>query len=184
MWRYEFYPQSCGSIWRSSNKVARKVGVIPGNNLFIVSLRLLKQLQRSFKSRCHSWRWSFNSWLKVKCRVTKTGLVGHKCICCVKPNEQENTRINHPYLLFVKIIATSFILFDHHLPPRWFLAHPGLSLVTMKTTLVIDLLEEEKTYFWSACLIFAFQILAPYPCEWVGGWLGHNVFSIALNRES
>ena len=72
----------------------------------------------------------------------------NKCKGLVKTNEQESTRINRLYLLFViKIIVISFILFDNHLPPRWFLAHPGLSLVTMKTTLVIDLLEEEKTYF-------------------------------------
>ena len=181
MWRYEFYPQSCGSIGRSSNKVARKVGVIPGNNLFIVSLRLLKQLQRSFKSRCHSWRWSFNSWLKVKCRVTKTGLVGHKCICCVKPNEQENTRINHPYLLFVKIIATSFILFDHHLPPRWFLAHPGLSLVTMKTTLVIDLLEE--TYFLK-CLSNICSLDSGTLPLWVSGWVvGSQCFQHCIKQR-
>ena len=40
-----------------------------------------------------------------------------------------------------------------HLPPRWFLAHPGLSLVTMKTTLKLS---SEKKINCMKCLSLSF----------------------------
>ena len=51
--------------------------------------------------------------------------------------------------------------FNNHLPPRWFLAQPGLSLVTMKTTLVIVLYNCVKNLFSEvlASLIWAFLVL-------------------------